>query len=204
MSDDLPLESDACAELSHMPGIKVLFADLHRVIADTCAMILNQQGFEAFPAHSVNEAVRIASEKAIDVAFIELLIGETDAIDAAVRILALRPYCRIVIWTGQPQQVASWVRREADEQFGGCEVLFKPIWPPDVMRIARGEPIPSYCTIPDDLRSVGGAQPETPVAERDCLSSSELHEYLMRSRQLVLGIMGEKRMERRKEKSHLN
>jgi ActR/RegA family two-component response regulator len=155
-------------------------------------MILNMKGFSAFPAHDVDEAVRIASERAIDVAFVELLIGETNAIDAALRILAVRPYCRIVIWTGQPECVASWVRREADEQFGGCEVLFKPIDPLDIMGIARGEPIAYFCAIPDNLRTVGVVQPEAWVNEEDCLSGLDLHEYLVDMRERVLKLKQER------------
>ena len=129
MSDEIPLESEAREDLPPVSGIKVLFADLHRCIADILAMILNQSGFSAFPAHSVDEAVRIAKENAIDVAFIELLIGETNAIDGAKRILALRPYCRIIIWCGRREPELSWVRREAEEQFGGCALLLKPVHP---------------------------------------------------------------------------
>lgn len=71
-----------------LPGIRVLVADLHRVITDTTTMILSHSGFSAFAAYDVDHAVRITSKNAIDVAFIELLIGETNAIDAAERILA--------------------------------------------------------------------------------------------------------------------
>jgi len=81
-------------------GIKVLVADLHRVFADTIAMILNLSGFSAFPACTVSEAVKIAREQAMDVAMLELLIGETDAIDAAECILAVWACCLIIIWTG--------------------------------------------------------------------------------------------------------
>jgi hypothetical protein len=136
-------------------------------------MILNLNGFSAFPAHSVDQAVRIASEKAIDVAFIELLIGETDAIDAAVRILEVRPYCRIIIWTGRSEPVLSWVRREADGQFGGCELVCKPIDPPQVIRTARGEPVPY--------------EPWTWLVDEDFLSGSEAATVDILERRLAEG-----------------
>jgi DNA-binding response OmpR family regulator len=175
---DESLESEAREDLPHAPGIKVLFADLHRVIADTAAIILNQCGFSAFPAHSVDEAVRIANENSIDVAFIELLIGETDAIDAAERILEVRPYCRIIIWTGRSEPVLSWVRREADRRFGGCELVCKPVHPIRTMRIARGEAVLH--------------EPSTWVADEDCLSGSDLHEYLSEAREGMLQLQKEK------------
>jgi hypothetical protein len=178
MIDELMLESEACEGLPIAPGIKVLVADLFPIIADTGTMILNQRGFSAFPAHSVSEAVRIASEQAIDVAFIELLIGDTDAIDAAMRILELRPFCPIIIMTGRSDPVLSWVRREADERFGGCEIMCKPTDPPRVIRIARGEPIPF--------------EPWTWVSDEDFLSGSELHQYLSEARDFMLKLMEEK------------
>jgi DNA-binding response OmpR family regulator len=176
-SNELVSDRDAREDLPHAPAIKVLFADLHRVIADTCAMILNLSGFLAFPAHSVDEAVRIASEKAIDVAFIELLIGETDAIDAAERILAVRPYCRIILWTGRREPVLSWVRREADRRFGGCELILKPVHPQDLIRILRGE------TVLHESRDW--------VADEDCLGGAELHQYLREARECMLTIYKE-------------
>jgi CheY-like chemotaxis protein len=177
MVDECLLESDACEDLSHLPGLKVLIADLFPVIADTFAMILNLKGFSAFSAHNVSEAVRIASEKAIDVAILELLIGETDALDAAERILAVRPYCRIIIWTGRSEPVLSWVRREAEERFGGCELINKPIHVPRMIRIVRGEPVPY--------------EPWTWVATEDCLSGSSLDEYLWQAREVMLKLMEE-------------
>src|SRR4051812_147092 len=102
---------DLGVDLLELPGIRVLVADLFPVIAQTFAMILNASRFSAYSACSVDQAVRIARDNAIDVAFIELLIGETNAIDAATRILAHRPYCRIVIWTGRSEPLLSWVRR---------------------------------------------------------------------------------------------
>lgn len=188
MSDEHVSDSDAHEDLSHLSKINVLVADLLPCIADTCAMILNHSGFSAFPAYSVDEAFRIASEKPIDVAFIELLIGETNAIDAARRILALRPYCRIVIWCGRSEPVLSWVRREAEEQFGGCALLCKPVHPLDVMRIARGEPIPVECSIPSEWRNAIDA----PRSEEEYLSASRLYEYLSQAREALLRMMGEK------------
>ncbi len=188
MSDELQLEGEACEDLPPAPGINVLVADLHRCIADTLAMILNQCGFSAFPAHNVDEAFRIASEEPIDVAFIELLIGETNAIDAAKRILALRPYCRIIIWCGRSEPELSWVRREAKEQFGGCALLLKPVHPEDVMRIARGGPIPVECSIPSESSNVRKA----PASEAEYLSGSRLYEHLSQARALLLRMMGEK------------
>jgi DNA-binding response OmpR family regulator len=177
MRDEQVSDSGAREDLPHPPAIKVLFADLHRVIADTSAFILNHSGFSAFPAHSVDEAVTIASEKAIDVAFIELLIGETDAIDAAERILAVRPHCRIIIWTGRSEPVLTWVRREADKRFGGCDLVCKPVGPFRVMRIARGEAVLH--------------ESSDWVAEEDCLSGAELHQYLREARECMLTLYKE-------------
>ena len=186
---DVGPAEDLGDRLLHMPGIRVLIADLDRIIADTCAMILNQSGFSAFAACNVDQAVRIATENAIDVAFIELLIGETNAIDAAMRILAVRPCCRIVIWCGRREPVLSWVRREAEEQFGGCALLCKPIHPVDLIRIARGEPIPVECTIPSESRNAI----EAPASEEEYLSGSRLYEYLSEARDSLLRLMEEMR-----------
>jgi CheY-like chemotaxis protein len=186
MVDECRLEvdpgEDLLPELVPLPGIRVLVADLHPVIADVCAMILNQSGFSALPAHDVTQAVTLAHENVVDVAFIELLIGDTNGIDAATRILALRPHCRIVIWTGQREPVLSWVRREAEEQFGGCDLLCKPIHPRNIMHIARGARIPPECAIPSEPRNAIAA----PARPEDYLTGSRLHEWFHYARERVL------------------
>jgi hypothetical protein len=174
-------------EKSPLLGIRVLITHLSPRVADVCAMILNLSGLSAFAAHSVSQAVELARANALDVAFIELLIGETNGIDAAIRILEVRPHCRIVIWTDQGEPLLSWVRREADGQFGGCDLLLQPVHPSYIIHIARGEGIPPEFTIPSDSGNVIRA----PWLDEEYLIGSELHEYLSRARTVVLKLMEE-------------
>lgn len=167
-------------EFSHMKGIRVLVADLFPLVANTMTMILKLSGFAAFAAQNVDQAVEIARENVIHVAFIELLIGGTNALDAAEQILAIRPYCRIIIWTGRDEPVVSWVRREADKRIGGCTMLSKPIHPRDAMRIACGEPVPNRFAIPEKTQS---------SAAEDILSGSEFDAYLNNARETMLQLI---------------
>lgn len=170
--------------------VRVLVADLSPTIADVWTMILNESGFSAYAAHSLQEALMIARDHDIDVAIIELLISERNAIHAAERILALRPTCRIIISTGQNEPVVSWVRRDAEERIGGCDVLCRPYDPPDLFEILRGGPIPKNCAIPSQLRDRGETE-VPPADESTYLSGQELEDYLSDSRRLVLEMIEE-------------
>ena len=70
---------------------KVLIADDERVIADTLAMILNKNGFDARVAYTGEQAVEVAGEFVPEMLISDVIMGGLNGIDAAIRIRALLP-----------------------------------------------------------------------------------------------------------------
>ena len=133
-------EDELLAKPIPAPKIRVLVAD-RPPIAKTMVMILNMSGFTAFAAYTVNDAVRIAGERVVDVVLVELLLEETGALDVAAGILAIWPRCRVVIWTGMGKAVVSELRDEIEKRCWRCELLLKPAHPDRIIRVLRGEPV---------------------------------------------------------------
>ena len=80
---------------------KVLVVDDERVIADTLAVILNQSGFQAKAAYSGEEALDIASTFEPDMLITDVIMADLNGIDAAIRIRALLPRIKILLFSGQ-------------------------------------------------------------------------------------------------------
>lgn len=80
---------------------KVLVADDERVIADTLAMILNQSGFEARAVYSGEKALELAPTYQPDMLISDVIMADLNGIDAAIRIRALLPSIKILLFSGQ-------------------------------------------------------------------------------------------------------
>ena len=83
----------------HKP--KVLVADDERVIADTLAMILNQSGFDARAVYSGEKALELAPVFQPDMLISDVIMADLNGIDAAIRIRALLPGIKILLFSGQ-------------------------------------------------------------------------------------------------------
>ena len=80
---------------------KVLVVDDERVIADSLAMILNQSGFEARAVYSGEKALEAAPELKPDMLISDVIMAGLNGIDAAIRIRALLPQIKILLFSGQ-------------------------------------------------------------------------------------------------------
>ena len=80
---------------------KVLVADDERVIADTLAMILNQSGFQARAVYSGEKALEMAPTFQPDMLISDVIMADLNGIDAAIRIRALLPSIKILLFSGQ-------------------------------------------------------------------------------------------------------
>ena len=129
----LNLESSITFWQDHRP--KVLVADDERVIADTLAVILNQSGFEAAAVYDGAEAVEKARTWGPDLLVSDVVMPELSGIDAAIRICAMFPGCRVLLFSGQ----AATADLLADARISGhnFEVLAKPIHPNELLAHLR-------------------------------------------------------------------
>ncbi len=78
----------------------MLVVDDEASITRTLALILHQAGFTPIPAHSAEEAVKLAREYPPDCVICDIVMGTMNGIEAAIQIRALCPECRIVLMSG--------------------------------------------------------------------------------------------------------
>src|SRR5580700_9001177 len=114
---------------------KVLVADDERVIADTLAMILNQSGFDARAVYSGEKALELASTFQPDMLISDVIMADLNGIDAAIRIRALLPAIKILLFSGQA--ATADLLDKAHAQGYDFEILVKPVHPQDLLSKLR-------------------------------------------------------------------
>jgi CheY-like chemotaxis protein len=114
---------------------KVLVADDERVIADTLAMILNQGGFQARAVYSGEQALELAPEFEPDMLITDVGMAELNGIEAAIRIRALLPSIKILLFSGQASTAD--LLEKAHAQGYDFEILAKPVHPQDILSKLR-------------------------------------------------------------------
>jgi CheY-like chemotaxis protein len=115
---------------------KVLVVDDEQVIANTLAMILNQSGFEARAVYSGEKAVELASTWQPDMLITDVIMADLNGIDAAIRIRALLPNIKILLFSGQA--ATADLLEKAREKGYEFEILAKPVHPQDLLSKLRG------------------------------------------------------------------
>jgi DNA-binding NtrC family response regulator len=80
-------------------GQTVLVIDDDRVLADTLSDILRKHGFKPVALYSGEEALELAGRFRPDVMLSDIRMSRLDGIEAAKRIRALHPDCRIILFT---------------------------------------------------------------------------------------------------------
>jgi len=116
------------SEVEHIR--KVLVVDDERVVADTIAIILNQNGYRAITTYGGNSAVEMAKQERPWFVVTDVIMPDLNGIEAAIRIQQLVPDCRILLFSGHSATADLLERaREAGHEF---EILAKPIHPQDL------------------------------------------------------------------------
>jgi CheY-like chemotaxis protein len=114
---------------------KVLVADDERVIADTLAMILNQSGFEARAVYSGERALELALIFEPAMLITDVIMGDLNGIDTAIRMRDLLPDLKILLFSGQAATADLLERARA--QGYDFEILAKPVHPQDLLTKLR-------------------------------------------------------------------
>ncbi len=117
------------------PKIKVLIADDERVIADTLAMILNQDGFDARAVYSCVKALELAPSFQPDMLISDVIMSELDGVQAAIRMRAILPDIRVFLLSGQSATAELVEKANASDY--GFEVLVKPVHPQELLNRLR-------------------------------------------------------------------
>ena len=115
---------------------RVLVVDDERVIADTLAVILNQSGFDARAVYSGEGAVELASTFEPHMLVTDVIMADLNGIDAAIRIRALLPRIKILLFSGQA--ATADLLEKARARGYEFEILAKPVHPQDLLNKLRG------------------------------------------------------------------
>ena len=106
---------------------RVLILDDEQIIANTLALILNRNGFEACAVYNAHDAIETATHLSPDVLISDVIMEGMTGIEAAIRISQLVPTCRIILFSGQAATADLLQRAEAEGHT--FEILAKPIHP---------------------------------------------------------------------------
>jgi CheY-like chemotaxis protein len=115
---------------------RVLVADDERVIADTLAIILNQAGYNASAVYSGMSAVEEAKNVKPDLVISDVIMPDMNGIDAAIKIRAALPSCKILLFSGQA--ATADLLENARQRGHEFEILAKPVHPQDLLAKLKG------------------------------------------------------------------
>jgi CheY-like chemotaxis protein len=113
--------------IAEHPKPTVLVVDDERVIADTLATILRNEGFGATAVYSGTPAVENAREFPPNFLVCDIVLHEESGIETAMRIKTIRPDCTIVLISGA--QASAEMLEQASAQGHEFEVLARPLHP---------------------------------------------------------------------------
>jgi CheY-like chemotaxis protein len=113
------------------PRPRVLVVDDEHVIADTLAIILGQNGYDASAAYTGEEAVEKARTVKPDLIISDVIMKDMNGIEAAIQIRKLLPACKILLFSGQA--ATADLLDNARQQGHEFEILAKPVHPADLL-----------------------------------------------------------------------
>jgi CheY-like chemotaxis protein len=122
--------------MADTPKPRVLVADDERVIADTLAIILNQAGYNASAVYSGTSAVEQAKAVKPDLVISDVIMPDMNGIDAAIKIRAALPACKILLFSGQA--ATADLLENARQRGHEFEILAKPVHPQDLLAKLKG------------------------------------------------------------------
>lgn len=113
------------------PRKRVLVVDDEPTIALTLSVILNRSGFETAVAHDGKAAVEKAQSWLPDAVVTDVVMPRMNGIEAAIRISALLPGCRIVLLSGQAATMDLLEQARRNGHY--FEILAKPVHPEKIL-----------------------------------------------------------------------
>ena len=112
---------------------RVLVVDDEKVIADTLAIILNQNGFEALPIYTGQDAIDRARKLRPNLLISDVIFKNEPitGIDVAIEVRHSVPGCKILLFSGQA--ATADLLETARAQGHEFEILAKPVHPQDLL-----------------------------------------------------------------------
>ena len=112
----------------------ILVIDDDADICDTLTRVLKQQGHEVITAGSGEEAVTIAQEKDLQMAFIDVKLPNIDGLETLLRLKEINPDILTVMMTGFRNEVKDALDKAQEASAITC--LYKPFDPAEAADIA--------------------------------------------------------------------
>ncbi len=114
---------------------RVLIADDERLIADTLAMILNKDGFDARAVYTCRNALEVAPDFQPDMLISDVLMADLNGLEAAIMMRKILPGIRVFLLSGQTATAEMIAQSQASDL--GFEVMVKPIHPRELLSRLR-------------------------------------------------------------------
>jgi DNA-binding NtrC family response regulator len=115
---------------------RVLVVDDEKIVADTFAMILQLENYEARAVYSAEDAVAILPTFDPNIVVSDIVMAAMSGFDLAIYLAEHRPDCRVILVSGHAfhePEVARTIKH-------GFEFLIKPVDPSDLLaRLAATE-----------------------------------------------------------------
>ena len=115
---------------------RVLIVDDEKIVADTFAMILQLENYDARAVYSAEEAVAVLPAFQPNFVVSDIVMGAMSGFDLAIYLAENYPDCHVVLVSGQAfhqPEVARTIKH-------GFDFLTKPVNPADLLaRLARQE-----------------------------------------------------------------
>ncbi len=111
----------------------ILIIDDDADICDTLTRVLKQQGHEVITAGSGEEAVTIAQDKDLQMAFIDVKLPNIDGLETLLRLKAINPDILTVMMTGFRNEVKDALDKAQEADAITC--LYKPFDPAEAADI---------------------------------------------------------------------
>jgi DNA-binding response OmpR family regulator len=118
---------------------KVLIADDEKLIADTLALILNKNGFEARAVYTCHDALETAQVFQPDILVSDVLMSDANGLDAAIQMRQPLPDLCVFLLSGQTATAEMLGKSKAGNM--GFEVLVKPVHPQELIRLLQAAPV---------------------------------------------------------------
>ena len=110
----------------------ILVVDDEQRIADTLALILQSNGYEAAVAYEGDSALALSSKIRPDLLLTDVMMPGMDGIELALAVSKRLPECKVLLFSGQA--ATAELLRRAQKQ--GCDfpLLSKPVHPEDLLK----------------------------------------------------------------------
>ena len=110
---------------------RVLVVDDEHVIADTLAIILRNEGYEAATAYDGLSALSLCDSFCPELIVTDVQLPGTNGVQFAILAKQLYPGCGVVLFSGQA--ATANLLEEAEQAGYDFEILLKPVHPKDLL-----------------------------------------------------------------------